>query len=118
MCIFQYSFIILLGLCQPFGLNCESYKKMHDKSLSSNFSSMHLLRVYESLLNKFECLIQCNIMNDCQTVKVEHNNEKVKCSVFDLIPNNNHILEYPNDSDLYLKLIRIAGRYVFSLLKK
>lgn len=97
-------FLILLALYQLLPLNSELYSKMQGKNLSSDFSELHLLRVYESLFDIFHCLTQCNIIDSCKTVKIERNNQKFKCSIFDFMPNNVDILKDKNDIDLYLKL--------------
>ena len=103
MSLKKYLLFIMLAFCKPYTLNSESYTRMLNRNLSSNFSQMHLLSVYESLFDKLQCLAQCNIMDNCKTVKIETISEKFKCSMFDKRPNNTEITQVPNDIDLYLK---------------
>ena len=103
MSLIKRLLFMMLAFFNIYTSNSESYTTMHARNLSSNFSQMHLLSVYESMFDKLHCLAQCNKMYNCKTVKVETISEKLRCSIFDARPSYTEITEVPNDIDMYLK---------------
>lgn len=102
MFFIQILIISLISFYEIIDANYEYYKRIPKRNISKTFSDAHLLSVTQPVFGQY-CLIECNAIINCKTLRIETYNKISKCYLYDSIANSIDIQEISDINDIFVR---------------